>query len=90
MASSTDFPALSIGTGGRFRGRRYDEFPANARGTLFRYEKNDKDTAMDQSGSTTPNAILMTLLGVATLGGFTVAFTSTKTAGICGKWSMHW
>jgi len=34
---------------------------------------------MNQSGSNTPNAILMTLLGFAALGGFTIAFTSTKT-----------
>jgi hypothetical protein len=79
LASLTDFQALSIVAGGRFRARRYDEFPANARGPLFSYEKKYKDNTMNQSGSTTPTAILMTLLGVATLGGFTVAFTSTKT-----------
>jgi outer membrane lipoprotein SlyB len=34
---------------------------------------------MNQNGSTFPNATLMTLLGGATLGGFAVAFTGTKT-----------
>jgi len=37
------------------------------------------DVAMEQSGNHIPNAILMTLLGFATLGGFTPAFTSMKT-----------
>ena len=34
---------------------------------------------MNQSGNTIPNAILMTLLGGATLGGFAIAFTAAKT-----------
>ena len=33
---------------------------------------------MNQSGMTIPNAILMTLIGGATLGGFVVAFSSMK------------
>ena len=61
LASLTDFQALSLATGGRFRDRLYDEFPAIARGPLFRYEIKYKDNAMNQSGSTTPDAILMTL-----------------------------
>lgn len=39
LASLTDFQALSTATGGQYRGRRYDEFPANARGPPFSYEK---------------------------------------------------
>ena len=34
---------------------------------------------MNQNGSSFPNATLMTMLGGATLGGFAVAFTGTKT-----------
>jgi hypothetical protein len=35
---------------------------------------------MNQSGMTIPNAILMTLIGGATLGGFVVALTGMKSA----------
>jgi hypothetical protein len=34
---------------------------------------------VNQQGSTFPHALLMTLLGGATLGGFAVAFASTRT-----------
>jgi hypothetical protein len=38
-----------------------------------------KEVNMIQSGNTIPSAIVMTLLGGATLGGFAITFTATKT-----------
>jgi hypothetical protein len=53
--------------------------PANPHGTSLYLEKTGKDLSMNQNSSTFPNAILMTLLGAAALGGVALAFTARKT-----------